>query len=1071
MSTIPMGTVIAGRYVIESILGQGGMGIVARAQDPKLARAVAVKLLPAAFVGNEVARERLLREARAAAALSHHGIVHMYDVGESEDGGAFIVMELIDGTSLEARARDRSLTVAECLHIIVEVAKTLAFAHRAGFVHRDIKPANIVLRADDGSPVVLDFGLARKFLSQPLDTLGPSALRTPSRDLALAHAVRLTAQDAIVGTPAYLSPEQARNDTLDGRSDQFSLAITAFELLTGHLPWAAESAAEMIAAIMLDPPRSLRELAPELPATLDLVLQQALAKTPADRYADCDAFASAIQQALADVLSADGQDSRGTEPIELAKTQVASRSDVSASVKTKIASAELAATHAAAPMGSTAERASSNQHDNEHQLTSALHEAEPAPVQQHKTLAPTVPAVRHRRWPLVALALAAIGSVSWLAARKTSRPPHNATASAAPPTVMAAGAVNRSTVVACPVFVSEQPWLGGALATLSCERLAVWLGGSYSHSKIPAELLQLPTRPVDDERTADPYGAQQSRSRTLAAAQAFDRVLDGAVTVTDGQVHVRLSLKSADLRQTIASSEGRAAVPARAVGQAVAALVAQGVIERVGEPDPEFARWYHVHTIPDLLALDTIERWGDQRSERAECAGFAQRPEAFGPRWPIVERTCRGIEPTARPPESHSNELFVATVDAALLPATIDAASLARDAQQRRQREPSVLGQSMLATVEAWMWLRAGDAVRAREAAFLAAEIAPKYTPAWRIAMIAARALPQPRATLRAILAWAPTVSYAWSDLANLEEGSFDPTMRLNFMRRACTLSPGNASNETDLAIALMAAGQKEELRSVASRLGTVGPSERIAADWLMIGVDGAEARFSAAVTRALTTLESVEQFGVLDQQDVTLLYFGAEAAVIAGRERQLGQRFAERVVLAEPTRLARNESWTLRTSVGLCLLAPRPVAVRCIERVGALVRAGHFRFGVPANGDALLSGAMLAARGDMRGASDAWRPLVASVTQVDAPMALLLAPAFDAAHEYDIAARIDAPLLSSRGWNGAGMVHVRAALRAQAQGRHDEALRYAQQVINAWATADCAITHITKLRAAIAGL
>jgi serine/threonine-protein kinase len=175
MSEPASGSQLAGRYTVLGKLGAGGMGVVLEARDQRLDRLVAVKLLPAEAVGDRRARERLLREARAAAGLEHPGIVHVYDVGETDEGGAFLVLELVRGRSWRTLL-EKGVPRAESLRIVREVGEALVFAHRAGFVHRDVKPDNVMVR-DDGRVVVLDFGLAKRVGSGPGEPEPSAAMR------------------------------------------------------------------------------------------------------------------------------------------------------------------------------------------------------------------------------------------------------------------------------------------------------------------------------------------------------------------------------------------------------------------------------------------------------------------------------------------------------------------------------------------------------------------------------------------------------------------------------------------------------------------------------------------------------------------------------------------------------------------------------------------------------------------------------------------------------------------------------------------------------------------------------
>jgi eukaryotic-like serine/threonine-protein kinase len=270
---------IANRYELISQIGAGGMGVVWRARDHRLGRDVAVKLLAAGAVGNDTARARLLREARAAAQLQHDGIVHVYDVGETEDGGAFLVMELVAGRTLRELLEGGSMTLPAKVDIVVGIAEALAYAHGEGIVHRDVKPDNVLVRKN-GRPVVLDFGLAKPIPVGLAETLAESA--------------HLTKDGHIVGTPAYLAPEQVRSGEVGPPADQFALAVTAYELLSGKLPWRGNSVLEVLASMLAEPPSLDSAL---VPPAASAVLARALKKDPAERYSSVAQFGEALAEA------------------------------------------------------------------------------------------------------------------------------------------------------------------------------------------------------------------------------------------------------------------------------------------------------------------------------------------------------------------------------------------------------------------------------------------------------------------------------------------------------------------------------------------------------------------------------------------------------------------------------------------------------------------------------------------------------------------------------------------------------------------------------------------------------
>jgi predicted ATPase len=257
-----------GTYRIEARIGVGGMGEVYRAYDARLARPVAIKLLTSAFSADPEWVERFRIEARAASALNHPNILVIHDIGEA-DGRAFIVSELVDGHTLRQLIGDRAISIREAILVASQVASALAAAHARGIVHRDIKPENIMVR-EDGYAKVLDFGLAKL---------------TTSAGKAEADQATLHSQSGvIVGTPAYMSPEQAAGRAIDFRSDQFSLGAVLYEVVTGRRPFDRETAVQTASAIITDEPEPLTRACPDLPPPFRWVIERCLAKRPADRY-------------------------------------------------------------------------------------------------------------------------------------------------------------------------------------------------------------------------------------------------------------------------------------------------------------------------------------------------------------------------------------------------------------------------------------------------------------------------------------------------------------------------------------------------------------------------------------------------------------------------------------------------------------------------------------------------------------------------------------------------------------------------------------------------------------------
>jgi serine/threonine protein kinase len=269
----PAPRLLAQRYELQGLIGRGGMAEVHRARDRELGRTVAVKLLPAEHRGDAEYGGRLRDEARAAASIDHPHVVAVHDVGFTDDGEVFVVMECVVGRTLRQELDDRKrLPPDEAAAVLVPVCEALAAAHDRGIVHRDVNPGN-VMRCDDGTVKLMDFGIAR-----------------------VADVEGFTGTGVVMGTAAYLSPEQVRCEPLDGRSDVYAVGCTLYELLTGETPFRGPSSVEVASQRLRESPLPPRELDRDLSPDLEAVVLRAMALEPAMRHRDARELADDLRR-------------------------------------------------------------------------------------------------------------------------------------------------------------------------------------------------------------------------------------------------------------------------------------------------------------------------------------------------------------------------------------------------------------------------------------------------------------------------------------------------------------------------------------------------------------------------------------------------------------------------------------------------------------------------------------------------------------------------------------------------------------------------------------------------------
>src|SRR6202049_5218683 len=279
--SLSVGTIL-GSYEIVAPLGTGGMGEVYRANDRRLDRIVAIKILPANIAADPAAKQRFEREAKTISSLNHPNICVLHDIGH-QDGVDYIVMECVEGESLAKRLEKGALPLDQALKIGAQIADALDKDHRSGIVHRDLKPGNIMLTPSAAK--LLDFGLAKQ--TSPLATLATMTSASPNSPI--------TQQGTIVGTFQYMSPEQVQGLELDGRSDIFSLGAVLYEMLTGKRAFQGKTQLSVASAILESEPVPLNSIRPLTPVNLDYAIRRSLVKDRDDRWQTARDFSSELK--------------------------------------------------------------------------------------------------------------------------------------------------------------------------------------------------------------------------------------------------------------------------------------------------------------------------------------------------------------------------------------------------------------------------------------------------------------------------------------------------------------------------------------------------------------------------------------------------------------------------------------------------------------------------------------------------------------------------------------------------------------------------------------------------------
>ena len=992
-----------GGFHILSRLGAGGMGVVYEARDEALQRTVALKVLPAAITDDPGRRARFLREARSAAAVSHPSVATIYQVG-TDAGRVYIAMELIRGISLRQALAQGPLPFDKAIRIAIAVTRGVACAHAAGVIHRDLKPDNVML-SDDGRVKVLDFGLAKQvsLTASGLDGAPPGEQSVDGR---------------IAGTPGYMSPEQARGLPVDARTDVYATGVLIYELLSGRLPFEGETPMDLLIAASRDAyvPLDVSDAPPSVLAVVD----RCLAKDASQRYADAAAL-------LEDLESLVGVRTADDEPVF----------------------------HGIGAAGNPAPGSATRSRSAISARQSSDAAVLPAQPERRKRVAWWIAAVV----ALGAVGIAA-GVVQW---RKAA---HDGQSGKLPSPLAAPGAV-----LACPPLEAsgvDEPtgWLGAVAADIACRRATIYSGGQAARTLIPAQLLDAPAEVVES-LVADLFDRADARPRAVEAAKHRAQAwLDGSIERRKGGFAVTLVLRDSDGRE-----RGRGAGEGKYVHEAVRGamdpMVADGAIPVAAALDAAEAPWDNTTDPATRVALfdlglsSTLNLGIPEVSECDRVARVSKSIHHYAP----VEAYCdearrggpEGVAPF--PVDRSTPAAFALTAPLAVrYDPKLDPKALSEEAQKLLDRAQGTRERTELLLARVNLnpnW------ETARLAVFDLVQRDPRHFWSWQAACGLSMRQKGGEIAARGLQTWTPEQPEAWNT-GSFANPADDAETRIRYGRRAVVLSPDYPVFASNLAGYLITAGRLEEVRTLAARLASGGPRQRLGAESLLVAVEQNEGRLFAALERARRALAEVPVISRLENCDFPLVEDALRIATILGRGQEVADPLAERFVLAEPPRLYAYQNYSTYLAGVICLHASRSVSARCVSRLRQLDRAGFFKAGHTASVLDLLEGLERYHAGDRAGVSRLWRPLGTTLRAREVRAQIL-----DEMGDHDQAERIDRESIDRQLdlVNGASLAYVRMAERAAKRGDKETARRLATKVIEAWGAADAEVPSVGQMK------